>query len=72
MLVNKTQSRAQQSYIFETRAGDWVWTGTRWGSSPDGEFRHDFQTWLPMVWQDDFSPPRVKMMPWQDEFQLST
>lgn len=27
----------------------WLWTGTRWGTSPDGSMRHDYQYWAPII-----------------------
>jgi hypothetical protein len=61
---------AQQSYVFATAAGELVWTGTRWGSAPDGLFAHDLQTWLPLVWDDAADPPAPKPLVWQGSFEL--
>jgi hypothetical protein len=40
----RNETKAQQNFVFETARGDFVWTGTRWGSSLDGRFDHDLQT----------------------------
>jgi len=63
-------SGAQQSYIFATAGGELVWTGTRWGSAPDGLFAHDLQTWLPLVWDDSVAPPVPQPLLWQQAFEL--
>ena len=70
VLVEREQSRAQQDWVFETAAGEWLWAGNRWGSSPDGTFAHDLQTWLPMTWDDAASPPRPLALRWVDSFEL--
>ena len=55
-------------------SGSLLWMGTRWGSAPDGLFVHDFQTWLPMVWDGDggaaVAPPRPRNLTWVDSFEL--
>lgn len=42
---------AQQNYVFQvpTSSGiEFIWTGDRWHSSPDGNGQHDFQFWQPL------------------------
>ena len=70
VLVEQNQSRAQQDWVLHTAAGQWVWAGNRWGSSPDGTFAHDLQTWLPMTWDDSSDPPRPHEMLWTESFEL--
>ena len=70
VLVQRNQSRAQQNWVFQTAAGQWVWAGNRWGSSPDGAFAHDLQTWLPMTWDDTRDPPRPREMNWTETFEM--
>lgn len=75
-------TRAQQNYVAavgggaDSGQGTLLWTGTRWGSAPDGLFVHSFQTWLPLVWEDDgqragqSTPPRPLNLTWVDAFEL--
>ena len=58
------------SAVFVTAGGELVWTGTRWGSAPDGLFAHDLQTWLPLVWDDSVAPPVPQPLLWQQAFEL--
>lgn len=69
-------TRAQQNYIAavngfgSSEAVQFVWTGTRWGSAPDKRFVHDFQTWLPLMWNDTADPPRPLDLVWTDTFEV--
>ena len=62
-------TQAQQNFVFQAE-GQWIWTGTRWGSAQDGLFAHDFQTWLPFGWDDSSDPPVPAPLLWHDFFEL--
>lgn len=68
-------TQSQQNYI-ATVGSTLLWTGTRWGSSPDGTMRHDFQYWLPLSFESkpfadrSPSPPMPHNLTWQDQFEL--
>lgn len=71
-LAAASETHAQQNYVFQTAQGEWVWTGNRWASAPDGVFAHAFQTWLPMEWDDSASPPAPLALHWQDDFDVAS
>lgn len=53
---------AQENYVIRvaTKTGtEYVWTGDRWNSGPDGVKDHDFQYWSPLAFNDSFSPPSI-------------
>lgn len=48
---------AQENSVMRiaTQSGvEYVWTGDRWNSAPDGEKDHDFQYWVPIEFNDNF------------------
>ena len=61
--IGKTSSgqpttRSQLNYVAKLNVSQpgsgvcdvqWLWTGTRWGTSPDGSMRHDYQYWAPIT-----------------------
>lgn len=50
---------AQENYVVQVATShgtDYVWTGDRWNSGPDGMKDHDFQYWAPLSFNDSFSP----------------
>eukprot|EP00054_Salpingoeca_dolichothecata_P006621 m.39107 g.39107 ORF g.39107 m.39107 type:complete len:378 (+) comp16591_c0_seq1:49-1182(+) len=75
-IVNETApvTHAQQNYVFQTApenaSSTYLWTGTRWGSAPDHLMANDFQTWLPLQFDDSVSPPRIKNITWLDAFSI--
>ena len=55
-----------------------IWTGDRWqsgsngtGAPPPGLKGWDFQTWLPLQWNDTASPPVPLPLRWVDSFDLA-
>lgn len=54
-----SSGNAQENYVMRvaTRTGtEYIWTGDRWNSAPDGEKDHDFQYWAPLVFNDSSTP----------------
>jgi hypothetical protein len=47
---------AQQNFVFVTGGGDYVWSGTRWGSAPDQAMDRDLPAWALLAWDDTVSP----------------
>ena len=55
----------------------YIWTGDRWQSGGNGTGAPapglkgwDYQTWLPLEWDDTVEPPLPKMMHWVDSFPI--
>merc|ERR1712107_31424 len=56
---------AQENYVMRvaTSSGtEYVWTGDRWNSGPDGVKDHDFQYWSPLAFNDSFSPTILRFV----------
>ena len=54
-----------------------IWTGDRWqtgangtGAPPPGLKGWDYQTWLPLEWDDSATPPLPTPLQWVDSFEL--
>jgi hypothetical protein len=54
-----------------------IWTGDRWQSGFNGTGiawpgwkGYDYQTWLPLEWDDTTDPPMPKLLHWLDSFEL--
>ena len=46
----------------------YVWTGDRWQTAPDGKWGHDFQTQLPLNFDD--ADGSIIPLEWVDTFEL--
>lgn len=66
----KTQENCVFKAHIEGGGVEYVWTGDRWGSAPDGLKSHDFQYWQPLAFDDSVSPPTIAKTHWMDSFRL--
>ena len=76
-------TQAQQNAVITIPAASgeetarYIWTGDRWQSGGNGTGAPapglkgwDYQTWLPLEWDDTVEPPLPKMMHWVDSFPI--
>jgi len=61
----------------ETVGARYIWTGDRWQSGGNGTGAPapglkgwDYQTWLPLEWDDSVDPPLPKALQWVDSFPI--
>merc|ERR1712232_413780 len=68
-------THTQESSLIQVRLEnggiEYVWTGDRWGSAPDGLKSHDFQYWQPLEFNDTVVPPTIAKTRWIDNFTLT-
>lgn len=64
---NVSTARSQQNSLIHLADGRIIWTGNRWGQSPDGIKGHEPQAWLPLIFNDagDIEP-----IVWKDTFDI--
>ncbi len=58
-------ARSQQNSLIHLPNGDIIWTGNRWGQSPDGIKGHEPQAWLPLRFNDAGA---IEPLVWMDEW----
>lgn len=67
--------RAQENFVFSTTGtsatSTFVYTGDRWGSSPDHEKSHDLQFWQPLTFNDAVEPPAIEPLYWSDNCNIT-
>jgi len=62
---------AQQSFVLEVPQPDgmaYLWGGDRWQSADDGFKSHDYQVWLPLVFNETGG---VEPLEWVDNWTLT-
>ncbi len=62
-------TRSQQNYLIRISGGRVIWTGNRWGQSPDGIKGHEPLAWLPLNFLDD--NVTIAEMQWVDAFEFT-
>ena len=65
-------TQAQQNFVMQVQTvgggTQYVWTGDRWQTAPDGKWGHDFQTQLPLNFDD--ADGSIVPLEWVDTFEL--
>lgn len=68
-------TKTQESFIFEVAVEggniEYIWSGDRWGSAPDGLKSHDLQYWQPLSFDDTVSPPTIAKTHFLSSFKLA-
>jgi len=59
-------TRSQQNFIIAMPSGAHVWTGNRWGQSPDGIKGHEPLAWLPLEFDGQGG---LRDMSWVEAFE---
>jgi len=60
-------ARSQQNVLITLGDGRLIWTGNRWGQSPDGVKGHEPQAWLPLEFD---AAGAVQPLQWLDEWHF--
>jgi len=61
---------AQENYVMRvstTSGMEYIWTGDRWNSAPDGVKDHDFQYWTRLVFNDSSTPSSGRFIKYPQE-----
>ena len=68
-------TQGQESFAFSIPSSNidnnyWVFVSDRWGSASDGMKGHDLQYWGLLQFEDDKEIPTIKVLQWEDQWQL--
>lgn len=68
-------TKAQQNFVIQIPQADgstqYVWTGDRWQSAPDGDKAHDLQYWSVLQFQNVQGIDLPVQFAWQDEITIN-